>query len=69
MILRKIYLLSITLKEHGIFTWEFFLNRFDTLCLEAQLDLEGTGDISGLQGKVNGEIGFNFSLIVLPPNP
>ena len=51
MILQKMYLLSVVLKDQDIFTWEFFLNRFDSLCLEAQLDLESTGDIASLQGE------------------
>ena len=50
MILTNLYLLSIVLKDHDILTWDLFLNRFDTLCLEAQLDLESSGDISSLQG-------------------
>ena len=63
MILQKMYLLSVVLKNEGvdIFTWEFFLNRFDTLCLEAQLDLESSGDIASLQGEPAIYISFNNS--------
>jgi len=51
MILHKMFLLSIALKHHEILTWELFLNRFDTLCLEAQLDLDSSSDVSNLHGK------------------
>ena len=46
LILSRLEALQVTLKERSILTWEFFLNRFDTLCLEAQLDLVegGQGD-------------------------
>ncbi|XP_064602074.1 protein unc-79 homolog isoform X2 [Liolophura sinensis] len=45
MILQRLRLLASTLPTQPILTWEFFLNRFDTLSLEAQLDLESNGDI------------------------
>ena len=51
MILHNMFLLSVVLRSHEILTWEFFLNRFDALCLEAQLGLESTGDISSLHGN------------------
>jgi len=51
MILHHMFFLSVALKHHEILTWEMFLNRFDTLCLEAQLDLDNSSDISSLQGK------------------
>ena len=47
LILQRLLLLQRVLKDEEIFSWHFFLNRFDTLCLEAQLDLESAGDISG----------------------
>ena len=50
MILHNLFLLSIILKEQEILTWDLFLNCFDTLCLEAQLDLDSTADESSLQG-------------------
>lgn len=37
-------LLSNVLKEDKILTWDFFLSRLDTLSLEAQIDLENSGD-------------------------
>ena len=46
LILHRIQLLSFVLTKVRILCWEFFLNRFDTLSLEAQVDLESTGDIS-----------------------
>jgi len=51
MILHSMFLLSTALKRQEILTWEMFLNRFDTLCLEAQLDLESTSDIANLHGQ------------------
>ncbi|CAH1792396.1 unnamed protein product [Owenia fusiformis] len=46
MILQRMYQFSTILKDQPILTWDFFLNRFDTLSLEAQLDLESSGDIA-----------------------
>jgi hypothetical protein len=37
--------------------WDFFLNRFDTLFVEAQINLEKTGDISYLRDLRNSENG------------
>lgn len=54
MILRNMYLLSVAFKRQEILTWEMFLNRFDTLCLEAQLDLDNSSNVSNLQGKSHG---------------
>ncbi|KAK6182809.1 hypothetical protein SNE40_010404 [Patella caerulea] len=45
MILHRMQLLASVLPDHKILTWEFFLGRFDTLSLEAQIDLENRGDI------------------------
>jgi hypothetical protein len=50
MILRKMHVLSVVQKQRDILSWTFFLNRFDALCLEAQLDLESQVDLSSLQG-------------------
>ncbi|XP_070180605.1 protein unc-79 homolog isoform X2 [Littorina saxatilis] len=46
LILHRIQLLSFVLTKVRILSWEFFLNRFDTLSLEAQVDLESSGDIA-----------------------
>jgi hypothetical protein len=51
-ILQKLYLLDAALKDEDVLQWEFFLGRFDTLCIEAQLDLESSGD--GSSGHVTG---------------
>lgn len=51
MVLQSLYQLHNSLSERKILTWEFFLNRFDTLFLEAQIHLEKSGDISCLRGK------------------
>ncbi|XP_052767692.1 protein unc-79 homolog [Mya arenaria] len=46
MILHCTHLLSNILPDHSILSWEFFLARFDSLSLEAQIDLEATGDLA-----------------------
>jgi hypothetical protein len=46
LILHRMQLLSYVLGKVRILSWEFFLNRFDTLSLEAQVDLESSGDIA-----------------------
>ncbi|XP_013379281.1 protein unc-79 homolog [Lingula anatina] len=46
MILQRMQILSNVLPDLGILSWEFFLHRFDALSLEAQIDLESSGDIS-----------------------
>ena len=51
MVLQSLYQLHNSLSDRRILTWEFFLNRFDTLFLEAQINLEKSGDISYLRGK------------------
>lgn len=52
MVLQSLYQLHNSLSERKILTWEFFLNRFDTLYLEAQITLEKSGEISYLRGNV-----------------
>lgn len=42
--------MSNILKDQDILNWEFFLARFDALSLEAQIDLENSGEISCLTG-------------------
>lgn len=51
MVLQSLYQLHNSLSDRRILTWEFFLNRFDALFLEAQINLEKTGDISYLRGN------------------
>lgn len=52
MVLQCLYQLHNSLSERKILTWDFFLNRFDTLFLEAQINLEKSGDISYLRGII-----------------
>ncbi|XP_076339617.1 UNC-79 domain-containing protein isoform X3 [Tachypleus tridentatus] len=46
MILHTIYQLYNHLYDRRFITWDFFLNRFDTLFLEAQLSLERIGEVT-----------------------
>ncbi|KAL3290395.1 hypothetical protein HHI36_023736 [Cryptolaemus montrouzieri] len=56
MVLQSLYQLHNSLSERKILTWEFFLNRFDTLFLEAQVNLEKSGDISYLRDLRNSDV-------------
>ncbi|XP_045481676.1 protein unc-79 homolog isoform X1 [Harmonia axyridis] len=56
MVLQSLYQLHNSISERKILTWEFFLNRFDTLFLEAQVNLEKSGDISYLRDLRNSDI-------------
>lgn len=51
MVLQSLYQLHNSLSDRKILSWDFFLNRFDTLFIEAQISLERSGDISYLRGK------------------
>nr|CAD7404600.1 unnamed protein product [Timema poppensis] len=51
MVLQSLYQLHNCLSDRKILTWEFFLNRFDALFLEAQINLEKAGDIAYLREK------------------
>lgn len=51
MVLQSLYQLHNSLSERRTLSWEFFLNRFDTLFLEAQISLEKSGDIPYLRGN------------------
>ncbi|XP_034946562.1 protein unc-79 homolog isoform X2 [Chelonus insularis] len=53
MVLQSLYQLHNSLSDRKILTWDFFLNRFDALFLEAQINLEKTGDISCLRDLRN----------------
>ncbi|ERL94236.1 hypothetical protein D910_11517, partial [Dendroctonus ponderosae] len=55
MVLQSIYQLHNSLSERKILCWEFFLSRFDTLFIEAQIALEKTGDITYIR-DVNSDI-------------
>ena len=49
LIISRIYLLTSVVPEENILTWEFFINRFETLAVEAQLKFQ-----SNEQGFVQG---------------
>lgn len=51
MVLQSIYQLHNSLSERKILSWEFFLCRFDTLFIEAQIALEKSGDLSYIRGN------------------
>ncbi|XP_055629586.1 protein unc-79 homolog isoform X2 [Toxorhynchites rutilus septentrionalis] len=57
VVLQSVYQLHNMLSDRKVLTWEFFLNRFDTLFVEAQLNLEKNGDISHLRDLRNSENG------------
>ncbi|KAL1415960.1 hypothetical protein MTO96_028551 [Rhipicephalus appendiculatus] len=46
MILQTVFQLYSHLSERRFLTWDFFLNRFDALFMEAQISLERSGEIS-----------------------
>ncbi|CAH2007924.1 unnamed protein product [Acanthoscelides obtectus] len=56
MVLQCLYQLHNSLSERKIFTWDFFLNRFDTLFIEAQITLEKAGDITYLRDLRNSDL-------------
>ncbi|XP_050316964.1 protein unc-79 homolog isoform X6 [Bactrocera neohumeralis] len=57
VVLQSVYQLHNSLSDRKILNWEFFLNRFDTLFVEAQINLEKCGDISYLRDLRNSENG------------
>lgn len=57
VVLQSIYQLHNLLSDRKVLTWDFFLNRFDTLFLEAQINLEKSGDLLGLRDLRNSENG------------
>lgn len=52
MVLQSIYQLHNTLSDRKILSWEFFLNRFEALFLEAQINSNKTLDFANLRGTV-----------------
>ncbi len=52
MVLQSLYQLHNSLSDRKILSWEFFLNRFDALFIEAQIHLEKTGDIPHYRGNL-----------------
>lgn len=57
VVLQSIYQLHNILSDRKVLTWDFFLNRFDTLFLEAQINLEKSGDLLNLRDLRNSENG------------
>ncbi|CAH2054946.1 unnamed protein product, partial [Iphiclides podalirius] len=55
MVLQSIYQLHNTLSDRRILTWDFFLNRFETLLLEAQINSNKNLDYSNLRELVGGD--------------
>ncbi|XP_020814134.1 protein unc-79 homolog isoform X2 [Drosophila serrata] len=57
VVLQSVYQLHNSLSDRKMLGWEFFLNRFDTLFVEAQISLEKCGDISYLRDLRNSDNG------------
>ncbi|VVC99565.1 unnamed protein product, partial [Leptidea sinapis] len=57
MILQSIYQLHNTLSDRRILHWEFFLNRFEALFLEAQINSNKTVDIANLRDCLHAVLG------------
>ncbi|KPJ10659.1 Protein unc-79-like [Papilio machaon] len=54
-VLQAVYQLHNTLSDRRILTWDFFLNRFETLLLEAQINSNKTLDFANLREVVGGD--------------
>lgn len=50
LILQSLYLLHNSVCDRKILRWDFFLNCFDTLYIEAQITLERNGEVTFLKG-------------------
>lgn len=57
VVLQSVYQLLNSLSDRKILTWNFFLSRFDTLFIEAQVNLEKNGDLAYLRDLRNSENG------------
>lgn len=57
VVLQSVYQLLNSLSDRKILTWDFFLSRFDTLFIEAQVNLERSGDLTYLRDLRNSENG------------
>lgn len=62
VVLQSLYQLHNSLSDRHVLSWDFFLNRFDTLFVEAQISLEKTGDIPYLRDLRNSETGSDTLL-------
>jgi protein unc-79 len=63
MVLQSLYQLHNSMSDRHILTWDFFLNRFDSLFIEAQINAEKCGDITYLRGIKGNSSQKMFSLI------
>lgn len=52
MILQCVYQLHNSLSDRNILTWQFFLNRFEALFVEAQMQSNNTVDLTNLRGEL-----------------
>ncbi|KAL4717234.1 hypothetical protein ACJJTC_017121, partial [Scirpophaga incertulas] len=62
MVLQSIYQLHNTLSDRRILAWEFFLNRFEALFLEAQINSNKTVDFSNLRELVSSDTSSEWFL-------
>ncbi|KAJ2954599.1 hypothetical protein O0L34_g2893 [Tuta absoluta] len=62
MVLQSIYQLHNTLSDRRILCWSFFLNRFEALFLEAQINSNKTIDFSNLRELVSSETSSEWFL-------
>ncbi|XP_065352317.1 protein unc-79 homolog isoform X2 [Cloeon dipterum] len=56
MVLQSLYQLHNSMSDRRILSWDFFLNRFDTLFIEAQINAEKCGDITYLRDLRNSDL-------------
>ena len=52
VIIQSLYLLLNSVSDRKILRWDFFLNCFDTLFIEAQINLERLGEIAFVKGQL-----------------
>jgi len=64
VILQSLYLLINSVSDRKILRWDFFLNCFDSLFLEAQITLERMGEISFSKGTLIYRF-VNYCLLII----
>lgn len=47
LIINRIYLLTTIVPEESILSWDFFIQRFESLAIEAQLKSQNSGFVQG----------------------
>lgn len=62
VVLQSLYQLHNSLSDRKVLSWEFFLNRFDTLFIESQINLEKSGDLPYLRDLRNTDTGSDALL-------